>query len=340
MLFANINKLGIMKKPYVFFLMAALAVACSSGFVIPEPVNGTPVTPETPEQPETPDEPEDPEQPEDPDKIIKDDTEKVYGLVADGNDEGTYALITAAGYGYETPDTSGEHAEAPFRHIKQSYDKRLKKNVFDFYLHIDNDDDRGKANVTDRQRNEIKTDGHSPDSLVAQYGETLQIRWKFRLPAGMKTTTKFSHIHQLKGIDNKEGTADVSLPAITFTCRSLSSGKQQMQVLYTASNVESNGATTYLARADLADFLDEWVSVTETVTFADEGSYSVVINRMYDGKELVKVENYKLDLWRTGCTGMRPKWGLYRNFGEKRSMADQLRDEILKFADFSIHKIK
>ena len=323
-----------MRKAYIFFLMVVIAVACSSsGFVIPEPLNNG-----SPAVNDDPDDADDSVEPEDPGKGRKD--EKVYGLVADGNDAGTYDLILAAGYNYETPDTSGEHAEAPFRHIRQSYDKRLKKDVFDFYLHIENDDDRGKPNVTDRQRNEIKTDGHSPDSLVAQYGETLRICWKFRLPAGMKTTTTFAHIHQLKGIDNKAGTADVSLPAVTFTCRSLSSGKQQMQVLYTASNVESDGSTTYLARVDLADFLDEWVSVTETVTFADKGSYSVVINRIYDGKELVRVENARLDLWRRDCTGMRPKWGLYRNFGEKRSLASELRDEILKFADFTIHKEK
>jgi hypothetical protein len=104
--------------------------------------------------------------------------------------------------------------------------------------------------------------------------------------------------------------------------------------------VESDGSSTYLAKVDLADFLGEWVSVTETVLFADDGKYSVVITRIRDGKQLVKVDNAKLDMWRKDCTGMRPKWGLYRNFGENRSMASELRDEILKFADFDIEKLK
>ena len=103
---------------------------------------------------------------------------------------------------------------------------------------------------------------------------------------------------------------------------------------------EADGGSTYLARPDLADFLGEWVSVTETVKFADDGTYSVKIVRMRDGKVLANVENAKLDMWRKDCTGMRPKWGLYRNFGEKRSNASQLRDEILKFADFDIEKLK
>jgi len=314
-----------MKKFFVNILTLALVAACGSAFVIPDPVpgGGKKTEPENTEPAASADEPE-----------------QKAGLAADGNDEGTYALILSKGYNYETPDHSGAHAEAPFRHIRQSYDNTLKKYVFDFYLHIQNDDDRGKADVTDRQRNEIKTDGHSPDSLVAQYGESLRMTWKFCLPAGMQTTNKFAHIHQLKGIDNKEGNADVALPAITFTCRTLSNGKQQFQVLYTASKVESDGKSTYLARADLSEFLGEWVSVTETVSFADDGRYSVVVTRIRDGKQLAKVDGAELDLWRTGCTGMRPKWGLYRNFGEGRSMASLLRDEVLKFADFDIRKLK
>lgn len=318
-----------MSKYCAFFLMLSLVANCGSAFVIPDPVPGGKTGQTTGDG-----------SGEGSTGTEGNETTPVhYGLEADGNDEGTYALILSKGYNYETPDNSGEHAQAPYRHIRQSYDKDLKKYVFDFILHIDNDDDRGKADVTDRQRNEIKTDAHSPDSLVAQYGETLKMRWKFRLPEGMQTTTKFAHIHQLKGIDNKEGNADVALPAITFTCRTLSNGKQQLQVLFTPSAVETTDKQTYLARVDLSEFLGEWVSVTETVLFADEGLYSVVITRMRDGKQLAKVDKVKLDTWRTGCTGMRPKWGLYRNFGENRSLASQLRDETLKFADFDIIKV-
>ncbi len=68
--------------------------------------------------------------------------------------------------------------------------------------------------------------------MVAQQGETLVMRWKFRLPDGMHTTSKFCHVHQLKGIDNSEGTADVSLPLITFTLRTLSNGARQFQVIH------------------------------------------------------------------------------------------------------------
>ena len=260
-------------------------------------------------------------------------------LVADGNDEGTYALITAQGYNQEAPDSSGAHAEAPFRHIRQSYDEALKRWAFDFYIHVENDDDRGNSYKTDRQRNEIKTDSHSPASMVAQEGETLEMRWKFRLPEGMRTTAKFCHVHQLKGIDNREGTADVSLPLITFTLRTLSSGSQQFQVIYVPPAEEGSG-NNYLARTELSGFLGEWVAVTERVTFAREGSYTAVLTRISDGKELLRITDERRNLWRTGTTGLRPKWGIYRSIGDNGSLKGSLRDEVVRFADFEIEKIR
>ncbi len=259
-------------------------------------------------------------------------------LAADGNDEGTYALILSSGYNYETPDTSGAHALAPFRHIRQTYDETLGKHVFEFWMHIDNDDDRGLANVTDRQRNEIKTDAKSPADMRALQGETLRMTWKFRLPEGMQTTKRFSHVHQLKGIDNKAGTADVGNPVITFTCVT-SGSSQQLQVRYVAPTAAGSGIT-YLARIPLSECLGEWLSVSETVKFDTEGSYSLAIVRMRDGKQIASVSRTGLDLWRDGASGMRPKWGLYRNFGEGRSLAGQLRDEVLRFADFRVEKLQ
>lgn len=260
-------------------------------------------------------------------------------LTADGNDENTYNLITSSGYNYETPDYSGEHASNPFRHIKQSYDNELKKFVFDFWLHIDNDDDRGLPNVKDRQRNEIKTDAKSPEYMVAYQGETLKLSWKFKLPADMKTTNKFSHIHQLKGIDNKEGTADVANPLITFTLRTLSNGKQEFEIIYTYPTDE-NKSNIYLVKTPLDDFLGKWVQVEETVKFDEEGEYNVVITRLDNGEKIVETNKKGLFLWRNKTTGIRPKWGLYRNFGTDGSLKNMLKDECLKFADFSIIKMK
>lgn len=256
-------------------------------------------------------------------------------LTADGNTADTYRLIRQSGYNHECPDSSREHATAHFQHIQQVYDEQLKKPVFAFYIHANIDDDRGIAKTTDRQRNEIKTDGKSPKTMVAQEGETLVMKWKFKLPKGFLTTSKFSHIHQLKGIDNKEHTADVGAPLITFTCYTQSNGKQVLRLRY--DNRYANGTET-LDKAPLDPFLDEWVEAVETVTFGVKGRYAVTLTRVRDGKELFSYTNDALDMWRTGTTGMRPKWGIYRYIGKNREWQSQLRDEEIRFADFSIEK--
>lgn len=265
-------------------------------------------------------------------------TPQTGALIADGKDYATYELILACGYNYETPDQSGEHASKPYRHITQSYDSQLEKYVFNFILHIENDDDRSIATIKDRQRNEIKTDGKSPEELVAQYGEKMKYKWKFKLPAGMKTTNKFSHIHQLKGIDNKTNTADVGNPLITFTVRSTSSGKQEFQIIHIGQTTPET-SNVYILKTNLDQFLGNWVEVEETVVFSHKGKYSVVIKDYASGKVIAEVKDYECDLWRLETTGLRPKWGLYRSFGENGSMKDQLRDECLKFADFIIEKL-
>lgn len=259
-------------------------------------------------------------------------------LRADGDTERTYALIRACGYNYETPDRSNAHAAAPFQHITQSWDEALDGYAFFFHIHIDIDDDRGKPDIIDRQRNELKTDGHSPASMVGQAGDELLVRWKFRLPEGMKTTAQFCHVHQIKGLDNAAGTADVGNPLITFTARTLSNGKQQMQVIWVGPT-SGGSAKEYLSRADLADFLGRWVEVEERIGCGAEGSYRVTVTRLDDGRRLIDVPRTPLAMWRDGTAGLRPKWGIYRSFGKEGALKGELRDEILRFADFSVEKV-
>ena len=218
-------------------------------------------------------------------------------LEADGRSDQTYRLIRQSGYNHECPDSSREHATEHFQHIRQVYDEQLRKPVFVFHIHAAIDDDRGKANIKDRQRNEIKTDGKSPRSMVAQEGETSVYRWKFKLPRGFQTTTKFSHIHQLKGLDNKQHTADVGQPLMTFTCYTQSNGKQVLRLRYHNRNT---GDTETLDKTSLDPFLDEWVEAEETVRYGANGSYAVTIKRVRDGKVLFSYSNDALDMWRTG----------------------------------------
>lgn len=338
---------------FLTMALAALLSACDVDSTTPTDKPDTPtVNPDKPTDPnaptgpdspsgtETPTDPESPDSPDKPGNLGTPEKPATAGaLIADGDDSNTYKLILDSGYNYETPDNSGNHASSPFRHITQSYDKTLGKYIFNFILHIDNDDDRGLANITDRQRNEIKTDSKSPQSMVASEGESLRMSWKFRLPDGMVTTTKFAHIHQLKGIDNKNNDADVSMPLITFTVRTLSNGKQQLQVIFNGP-ADEGPKNEYLGRADLELFKGKWVEATETVNFSKNGSYELVIKSLSDGKEILRISRPGLNFWRSGATGMRPKWGLYRSFGAGGSLKADMRDETLQFADFMIEKLQ
>lgn len=262
-------------------------------------------------------------------------------LTADGNDADTYRLITCSGFNYEVPDTSRDHATCPFLHIHQVYDEELNAFSFAFFIHALIDDDRGIGSINDRQRVEIKTDNGSPASAIAKEGETLTLRWKMKLPEGFKTTTKFRHLHQLKGIDNAAGTADVSNPLITLTACT-TGGTQKLQLRYYD---RSTGEISAKKTINLSELIGVWVEITENVTFGtnlirtNNGRYKTVITRMSDNKELMSwTKNSGIDLWQTDCTAMRPKWGIYRYIGENRCMEAQLRDEEVRFADFRIEK--
>lgn len=257
-------------------------------------------------------------------------------LMADGNSAKTYELLESHGYQAEVPDKSRSHINNPFQHIQQIWDSSLNKFVFQFFIHARIDDDRGLSSVNDRQRNEIKTSGKSPLFMIGQEGDSVVMRWKFLLPKGMLTTKKFTHIHQLKGIDNDNETADVAYPLITFTCCTVSN-RQELQVRW--QDRFDKDKTTYLARIDLAAFLGQWLEVEERVRYGSKGYYYVIIRDMHTGKIVLEVKNKGMDMWRTNCTGMRPKWGIYRYIGESRSLENELRDEELRFADFSIKKI-
>lgn len=258
-------------------------------------------------------------------------------LTADGRSSATYTLIRSRGYEVEAPDSSRQHATAHFQHIQQTWDGDLGAYVFQFFSHALIDDDRGLANVGDRQRTELKTYNHSPAFMVAQEGDSVVMTWKFRLPEGMLTTSRFTHIHQLKGIDNSAGTADVSSPLVTFTCCTVGSSRQELQVRW--QDRTNGNKSTYLARASLAPLLGQWLEAEERVRYGADGCYSLTIRNVKTGEVVVDVAPRRLDMWRTGCAGLRPKWGIYRYIGTDRSLESQLRDEELRFADFAISPV-
>jgi hypothetical protein len=239
-------------------------------------------------------------------------------LTADGTTD-SYGLISSVlGAGPETPDCS--HPDfGP--HITQAFDATLGKSVFVFHIHVTPDNDR--CVNFDRQRLEIKTEGGSPDAVVAFLDDTVAYRWKFKLDAGFQPSSSFTHIHQIKAFDGDNGA-----PIITLTPRAGSPDK--LQVIH----IDSVGTSTTVATTDLAPFKGTWVEAYEKLTYSHNGSYSLVLRRLSDGATLFTFSDGDIDLWRNGTTVERPKWGIYRSLNNQA----QLRDEDVLYDRFCIAK--
>jgi hypothetical protein len=237
-------------------------------------------------------------------------------LEADGPGN-TYELINsvlAPGYDVvENPECV--HPEFG-RHITEVWDTELNQYVFEFYIHVTPDNDR--CIMFDRQRMEIKTYDKSPENLIGRYGETVIYKWKFRVPAGFKPSSSFTHIHQVKAVG---GNADD--PIFTLTPRKGSPNKLEL--------IHNN--QTKVAIVNLSLFEGTWVEATEKIKIDSlHGTYSIIIKKISDGTTLLSYSNNNLMTIRSDNEFIRPKWGIYRSLN---NTAD-LRDEAMRFAGFSI----
>ena len=244
-------------------------------------------------------------------------------LNADGPGN-TYELITsvlAPGYNpIEVPDCN--HTEFG-RHIDELFDTELNSNVFRFFIHTTPDNDR--CINFDRQRNEIKTYNQSPDNLLGIENETVVYKWKFKLPLGFQSSPNFTHIHQLKSV----GGSLESMPMYTLTTRKGTPDKLQLRY------AETDDQNT-LAETSLEPLIGNWLEVIETIKYGTSGTYNIVIKKVSDDSTVFSYTNNSIINWRPNATFVRPKWGIYRSLLNEQD----LRDEAILFADFSITEIE
>ena len=250
-------------------------------------------------------------------------------LKADGPGE-TYELISSVlapgKSAVEAADHNklGNHSSFG-RHIAEVWDADLKENVFEFYSHINyinadkttTTDNEPVADVAQKQRVEIKTYEGSPDNLKGTLGETITYQWKFKLPKGFQPSSNFTHLHQIKAVGGSQ-----DMPIFTLTAKK--GTVNQFNV------VHNNEAV--VASMNLSELEGTWVQITEVIKVGANGTYSVVIKRIKDGKELLSYSNPDLETIRPDNNFIRPKWGIYRSL---KKVAD-LREEAVRFADFSI----
>ncbi|MFT3981343.1 MAG: hypothetical protein QM687_12785 [Ferruginibacter sp.] len=241
-------------------------------------------------------------------------------LTADGPGN-TYERINAAlapGYTVvETPDC----VHTGFgRHIAEVFDADINQYVFEFYAHVNEDNDRCVA--FDRQRTEIKTYDQSPDSLIGTPGEFFTYKWRFKVPVGFQPSSSFTHIHQVKPVGG-----DDDQPLFTLTARKGSPNK--LELIYVATGTSGSSK---VAIVNLSGFEGVWVEATEQLLVGANGSYSIDIRRVSDNVSLLSYSNNSISTIRPDNDFIRPKWGIYRSLNNP----GDLRDESLRFAMFSI----
>jgi hypothetical protein len=252
-------------------------------------------------------------------------------LTADGPGN-TYELINSVlAPGYDAVEdaecTTAPAAHAAFgRHVAEVFDAALNQNVFEFYIHRDNDNDRCTVGVTDRQRVEIKTYDQSPDNLKGIVGETVTYKWKFKIPTGFQPSSNFTHIHQVKAVGGDDGN-----PLFTITLRKGTPNK--LEVNYYDATLPNN-VLTKLVNVNMSSFENVWVEATEIIKIGANGTYSMVIKRVSDNVVLVNYSDATIVSIRPDNTFLRPKWGIYRSL---LSVAD-LRDDAIRFNSFSIQE--
>ena len=245
-------------------------------------------------------------------------------LNADGPGN-TYELINsvlAPGYNaIEVPDIS--HSDFG-RHITEVFDTDLNKNVFEFFIHVTPDNDISTLK-TDRQRIEIKTYGPSPSNLKGTVGETVQYKWRFKIPVGFQPSTSFTHIHQVKAVDGDDGN-----PIFTLTPRKGTPNK--LELIYVK---DENSGTDKKVIVNLSLFEGVWVEVTETIKIGASGTYAIAIKKVSDNSIILSYSSADIQTIRADNSFIRPKWGIYRSLATPSS----LRDESIRFSDISIQEL-
>lgn len=243
-------------------------------------------------------------------------------LSADGEGE-TYQLINAVlisknRNAVEVPDCNHKKFG---KHISQVFDKTLNKYVFKFVIHVKGDFDRCKR--FDRQRNEIKANKRSNDTILATKGETLNYKWKFKLEKGFQTSSRYTDVHQItyNKISGNE-------PLFAFMARK-KNGKQNFQVVYIDEDEKK-----VLASIKLSKITGKWIIADETITYGKNGSYTLTLKTL-KGKTVLKIERKNIQTWYDTMIYARPKWGIYRSLKKQ----NELRDEKLYFADFEINDV-
>ena len=251
-------------------------------------------------------------------------------LDADGDMVGLDAYDLIRDFGgpnpIETPDLYPVNHPG-VEHIYEDFDPAIG-NHFVFIIHRDVDIDRDRVEITDRQRNEIKTYASSEEAVKGYENETFVYRWKFRITPDMEVSTRFTHLFQLKAVGGED-----SMPILTISGAERS-GEDGLEVRHSPLQ-----DTTILARTDWSMVTGEWLEAYCRVTFSDSGDLRLIATRIRDGAVIFDIDERSIDLWRGEDAShfVRPKWGIYRSILDRDNLRPD--EEWVRFANFSVSEV-
>ena len=171
----------------------------------------------------------------------------------------TYQLLERS-YGIEVPD-----CKHMVPHMTEVMDDELKRPVFVFHAHVNQDDDR--CMNSDRQRTEIR--GRA-SGVQGPEGSTRHYRWLMKLPAGFQPSGNFTHVFQIKAYGNGHGSG---APIMTLTPRNGTFG--------------IDGRIGTRASTQLSNVLNQWVIIELTIVHSNGGRLAMTIKRWRDGMMLL-----------------------------------------------------
>ena len=251
-------------------------------------------------------------------------------LDADGDMVGLDAYDLIRDFGgpnpIEAPDLYPvNHPGAP--HIYEDTDATVG-NHFVFVIHRDVDIDRDRVDITDRQRNEIKTYSSSEEAVKGYENETFIYRWKFRINPDMEVSTRFTHLFQLKAVGGEDG-----MPILTISGAERS-GEDGIEVRHSPLQ-----DTTILSRTDWSMVTGEWLEAYCRATFSESGDLRLIVTRMRDDAVIFDIDEQDLDMWRgeNASHFVRPKWGIYRSILDRENLRPD--EEWVRFANFSVSEV-
>jgi len=251
-------------------------------------------------------------------------------LDADGDQSGLSAYDLIRDFGgpnpIEAPDLYAVNHPG-VQHIYEDFDATVG-NHFVFIIHRDIDIDRDRIDITDRQRNEIKTYNRSEEAVKGYEDETFIYRWKFRINSDMEVSTRFSHFFQLKAVGGPD-----SQPVLTISGAERS-GADGIEVRY--SPLQEH---TVLERKNWNLVTGEWLEAYCRVTFSESGDLRLIVTRMSDDEVIFNIDEQDLDLWRGEDPShfVRPKWGIYRSVVDLNNLRPE--EENVRFANFSVSEV-